>query len=279
MSTPLGDFIRAKRDSIQPESFGLPDRGRRRSPGLRRSDLATRAGISVEYLTRIEQGRDRNPSAAVVNALADALSLDAAERNYLRHLVRITGGGCPGHERMAPPNRHVRPTVLQTLQLLEPGIAFVTNRLGDVLAYTREFELLMRGTGLLESGTPNLTRYVFTNPYARTFFPDWDQVADERAFELWLGPSAETSEWFRAELAPLAGPEFTRRLNRHLPPPHVPLRLNHPIGHELRWQREKLELPKTDAQELVVLLPADDATARAMERLRRQPDRNLRALN
>ncbi|MGV9351164.1 helix-turn-helix domain-containing protein, partial [Streptomyces spiralis] len=58
MGTPLGDFIRAKRDSIQPESFGLPDRGRRRSPGLRRADLATRAGISVEYLTRIEQGRD-----------------------------------------------------------------------------------------------------------------------------------------------------------------------------------------------------------------------------
>ncbi|MBQ0894846.1 helix-turn-helix domain-containing protein [Micromonospora sp. U56] len=278
MSTPLGDFIRAKRDTIQPESFGLPDRGRRRSPGLRRSDLATRARISVEYLTRIEQGRDRNPSPAVVNALADALSLDAAERNHLRHLAKITGGGCAGRGRPAPPNRQVRPTVLETLRLLEPGIAFVTNRLGDVLAYTRQFELLMRGIGLLESGTPNLTRYVFTNPHARTFFPDWGQVADERAFELWLGPSAETSEWFRAELAPLAGTEFTRRLNRHLPPPHVPLRVNHPIAHELRWQREKLELPKNDAQELVVLLPADDATARAMERLRHQPDRILRAV-
>lgn len=136
----------------------------------------------------------------------------------------------------------------------------------------------MRGIGLLESGTPNLTRYVFTDSRARTFFPDWEQVADERAFDLWLGPSAETSEWFRAELAPLAGMEFTRRLNRHLPPPPAPFRLNHPIGQELRWQREKLELPRTDAQELVVLLPADDATARAMERLRRQPDRMLRAV-
>jgi helix-turn-helix protein len=76
MGKPLGDFIRSKRDSIQPESLGLPDRGRRRSPGLRRLDLAARAGISVEYLTRIEQGRDRNPSTAVINALADALSLD-----------------------------------------------------------------------------------------------------------------------------------------------------------------------------------------------------------
>ena len=63
-----------------------------------------------------------------------------------------------------------------------------------------------------------------------------------------------------------------------LPPPHVPLQLDHPIAHELRWQREKLELPRTDAQELVVFLPADDGTTRAMERLRRQPDRILHAI-
>ncbi|GAA5043290.1 transcriptional regulator with XRE-family HTH domain [Thermocatellispora tengchongensis] len=278
MGTPLGDFVRAKRDSIQPESFGLPVRGRRRSPGLRRSDLATRAGISVEYLTRIEQGRDRNPSPAVVNALADALSLDAAEREHLRYLAKITGGACPGVRRAAPPSRHVRPTVLATLRLLEPAVAFVTNRLGDVLAHTSGFELMMRGSGLLETQEPNLTRYVFTDPRARTFFADWDQVADEQAFDLWLGPSVESSEWFKSQLAPLAGQEFTRRLDRHLPPPQVPLRLNHPMGYELRWQRERLELPRTDAQELVVLLPADEATEQAMERLRRRPGGALRAI-
>ena len=278
MGTPLGDFVRAKRDSIQPESFGIPDRGRRRSPGLRRSDLAARAGISVEYLTRIEQGRDGNPSPAVVNAIADALSLDAAEREHLRYLTKITGGACPSHRRPAPPSREVRPTVLATLQLLEPSPAFVTNRLGDVLAHTTGFELVMRDSGLLETREPNLTRYVFTDPRARTFFPDWDQVADEQAFDLWLGPSLETSEWFTADLAPIAGQEFTRRLNRHLPPPQVPLRLNHPTAHELRWQRERLELPRTDAQELVVLLPADETTAQAVERLRRRPGGALRAI-
>jgi transcriptional regulator with XRE-family HTH domain len=278
MSTPLGDFVRAKRDSIRPESFGIPDRGRRRSPGLRRSELAARAGISVEYLTRIEQGRDRNPSPAVVNALADALSLDAAERDHLRYLAKISGGTCAGRRQPAPPDRHVRPTVLATLQLLEPSAAFVTNRLGDVLAHTAGFELVMRGSGLLEAPEPNLTRYVFTDPRARTFFADWDQMADEQAFDLWLGPSVETSEWFTAELAPLAGQEFTRRLNRHLPPPQVPLRIDHPTGHELRWQRERLELPRTDAQELVVLLPADETTAQAVEHLRRRPGGNLRAI-
>ncbi|MEU4479949.1 helix-turn-helix transcriptional regulator [Micromonospora sp. NPDC023966] len=276
MGTPLGDFVRAKRDSLQPESFGLPDRGRRRSPGLRRSDLAARAGVSVEYLTRIEQGRDRNPSHAVLNALADALSLDARERNHLRYLAKITGGACPGHRPPAPPNREVRPTVRETLRLLEPGMAFVTNRLGDVLAYTSAFELVMGGIGLLDAEAPNLTRYVFTDPRARTVFPDWDQVADERAFDLWLGPSAEASEWFQVQLAPVAGPEFTRRLQQHLPPPQVALRLDHPAAGELRWHREKLELPSTDAQELVVLLPADETTAQAVERLRH--GRPLRAV-
>ncbi|MFD0256659.1 helix-turn-helix domain-containing protein [Kitasatospora indigofera] len=278
MGTPLGDFIRAKRDRIQPESLGVPDHGRRRSPGLRRSDLATRAGISVEYLTRLEQGRDRNPSVAVVNALADALSLDPSERTHLRYLTKITGGECTAHPRPEPPRREVRPAVRETLRLLEPGIAVLTNRLGDVLARTSGYELLMDGGGLLDADTPNLTRYVFTDPRARTFFADWDDVADEQAFDLWLGPSVENTEWLTAELAPTAGPEFTRRLNRHLVPARGVLRIDHPSGHTLRLLRETLELT-ADAQQLVVLLPADDATAQALDQLRRRTPGRLRAIS
>ncbi|MFI6153704.1 helix-turn-helix domain-containing protein [Kitasatospora sp. NPDC051170] len=278
MGTPLGDFIRAKRDSIQPESLGLPDRGRRRSPGLRRSDLAVRAGISVEYLTRIEQGRDRNPSVPIVNALADALSLDPAERNHLRYLAKITGGECAAHTRPAPPPRGVRPTVLETLRLLEPGIAVVTNRLGDVLARTSGYELVLGASGFLEADAPNLTRYVFTDPGARTFFADWDDVADEHAFDLWLGPSIENSEWLTTELAPVAGPEFTERLNRHAVPRRGVLRLNHPSGQELRLLRETLEL-SSDAQQLVVFLPADEETAHAVDQLRHPSPGRLRAIS
>jgi hypothetical protein len=80
-------------------------------------------------------------------------------------------------------------------------------------------------------------------------------------------------------LAPLAGPEFTRRRDRHVPPPQLPLRLNHPAGEQLRLQRERLELPPSDAQQLVVLLPADEATARAVERLRRSAGGTLRAVS
>jgi transcriptional regulator with XRE-family HTH domain len=278
MGTPLGDFIRAKRDSIQPESLGLPDRGRRRSAGLRRLDLAARAGISVEYLTRIEQGRDRNPSVAVMNALADALSLDPAERNHLRYLAKITGGECIAHTQPGPPRRHVRPPVLKTLGLLEPGIAIVTNRLGDILARTSGYELVTSGTGLLDADAPNLTRYVFTDARARTVFADWDDVADEQAFDLWLAPSAGSSEWLSAELAPIAGPAFTRRLNRHVVPRRGILRFNHPSGHELRLHRETLELP-ADAQQLIVFLPADEQTAQAVDQLRGRPRSRLRAIS
>ncbi|SFI96664.1 helix-turn-helix domain-containing protein [Amycolatopsis sacchari] len=266
MGTPLGDFLRAKRDSTQPESLGLPDRGRRRSPGLRRVDLATRAGISVEYLTRLEQGRDHNPSIAVLNALADALSLSPAERSHLRYLAKITGGGCLASTRHAP--REVRPTVRETLRLLEPGIAVVTNRLGDVLAHTSCFEAMVRATGLLDAGAPNLTRYVFADPRARTFFPDWEDLADERAFEAWASSSAEHLE---------LGPEFTRRVNRHVVPRRGVLRLAHPTAGELRLNRETLELP-SDGQQLVVFLPADDETAQALTRLR-APDGRLRAIS
>ncbi|MFJ3700661.1 MULTISPECIES: helix-turn-helix domain-containing protein [Streptomyces] len=279
MGTPLGDFIRARRDSIQPQSLGLPDHGRRRAPGLRRSDLAGRAGISVEYLTRLEQGRDRNPSVAVVNAVADALSLSASEREHLRFLSKITGGECTAHARPAPPLREVRPQVLETLRLLEPGIAMVTNRLGDVLARTSAYESVTGGTGLLDSDAPNLTRYVFTDPRARTFFADWDAVADEQAFDLWLAPSIGSSERLTAELAPVAGPDFTRRLNSHEVPRRGALRLKHPAGGELRLLRETLDLA-SDAQQLVVFLPADEETSQALARLPDLPTHGrLRAIS
>jgi transcriptional regulator with XRE-family HTH domain len=275
VGTPLGDFVRAKRDGLRPEDLGLPPYERRRVPGLRRSDLAARAGISVEYLTRIEQGRDRRPSPAVVNALADALGLDVDERTHLYYLAKLTSGGCAGHDQLAPAPRTVRPAVLETLRLLEPGVALLTNRLGDVLAYTSGFELIVRGTGLLDTDAPNLTRYVFTDPRARSVFLDWDQVADELVFDLSLGAADASASWFRTELAPIAGPEFTRRLDRHVPPPRVPLRINQ-AGHELRWQRETLELPSSDAQQLVVFLPADESTAEALQQLRREHGGPLR---
>lgn len=105
----------------------------------------------------------------------------------------------------------------------------VTNRLGDVLARTSAYESVTAGTGLLDTDAPNLTRYVFTDHRARTFFADWDAVADEQAFDLWLAPSVENSEWLTAELAPVAGPAADEETSQALDrlrdlPPHGRLR-------------------------------------------------------
>jgi transcriptional regulator with XRE-family HTH domain len=276
MSTPLGDFLRARRDATRPESLGLPAGNRRRVPGLRRSELAARAGISVEYLVRIEQGRDHHPSVSVVNALADALGLDMTERWHLRHLSKQSSQACVAMP--VPLRLDVRPTVRALLDQLEPGIALVTNRLGDVLAYTSGFELLVHPTGLLDERRPNLTRFVFTDDRARSVFPDWELLADERAYDLWLA-SAEEAKLLVVELAAVAGPAFTERVDSHEVPRGGPQRWCHPAAGELRFEREVLELPATDAQQLVVFLPADEATGDALIRMRLAATGTLRAVN
>jgi transcriptional regulator with XRE-family HTH domain len=276
MGTPLGDFLRARRDATSPEAVGLPAGPRRRAPGLRRSEVAALAGISVEYLVRIEQGRDRNPSPPVVNALADTLGLDAAERDHLRHLTKVTGGTCVGAR--ARPGLVVRPTVQRLLDGFEPGVAVISNRLGDLLAYTRGFQVLARPAGLLDANRPNLTRFVFTDPRARDVFPDWDQLADEQVFTLSCSPADDDSTALRDELSGRAGAEFTRRLNRHLLPTRSMLRLDLPTVGSTRWNRETLELSPADAQQLTVLLPADHATDEALTRLLHAGGTTLRAV-
>lgn len=139
-----------------------------------------------------------------------------------------------------------------------------------MLAGTSGFELLAGPPGLLDDLEPNLTRFVFTGPRARDVFPGWDLVADERTFDLLLGPSRQRSAEFTAALSPQAGPEFTRRLSRHDLPPAGPQRWRHPEAGDLLLDRELLEFPAADAKQLVVFLPADPATADALARLPRR---------
>jgi len=276
VGTPLGDFIRAKRDATPPEAVGLPRGARRRVPGLRRSELAALAGISVEYLVRIEQGRDRNPSPPLVNMIADALRLDATERWHLRQLAKAGASTCVAV--LSDVEVEVRPTLRAVIDQLEPGVALVTNRLGDVLAHTSGFELLAGPSGLLDPPAPNLTRFVFTDERARELFPDWDAVADERVIELTLGPATERVERFIAEMEEAAGDEFTSRVRLYDVPRRGVQRWRHPDAGDLRFEREVLEVGPPGAQQLVVLVPADDATADAFDQLRRDAAGGLRAV-
>jgi transcriptional regulator with XRE-family HTH domain len=277
----LGAFLRARRTALTPAAAGLPGGPRRRTAGLRRAEVATLAGVSVEYLIRLEQGRDRRPSAGVLSALAEALQLTPNERVHLHKLARGADGGflCTGG---AAPVRAVRPTVRALLDHLDPAPAVLLNRLTEVLAHTAGFARLAGPLGLLDGAPPNLARFVLTDERARTAFPDWAGVADEQVAVLKHGP-------FRAdphlaaladELTVTAGAEFARRVEavHSLPRSTGVLRVRHPGAGELRLAYETLDLPADDDQRLVVHLPADAATAAALDGLAHRRTEPLRAV-
>lgn len=111
-TTELGSALKAWRDQVSPRSAGIDDSGRRRAPGLRREEVAQLAGVSADYLVRLEQGRARNPSAQVVQALARALRLDDTERDHLFHLA---GHAAPTSGVI---DQHVTPSVLRLVERL-----------------------------------------------------------------------------------------------------------------------------------------------------------------
>jgi hypothetical protein len=172
----------------------------------------------------------------------------------------------------------VRPGVRAVVAAMEPAIALLTNHCGDVLDHTSGFALLAGDVGLLDSDDPNLTRYVFLDERARTAFPDWDRVADECAFHLWFGPLSERATELHEELTAHGGPDFATRIGRHDLPTAGPWRWRHPDLGELSFTREALDLPAGDAQQLLVLLPADDTTAAAIDAMRHRAGGRLRAV-
>jgi transcriptional regulator with XRE-family HTH domain len=265
----LGSFLRARREAVTPAQVGLPVNGRRRTPGLRRAELATLAGVSVDYLTRLEQGRDRRPSPQVLAALADALRLPTVERVHLRMISKSADGGLSCMEA-GPPARSVRPTVRALLGRLEPGPAVLLNRLGEILAHTSGYARLAGPIGLLDADPPSLVEYAFTDARARCAFPDWDDLADRLVADLRLpGRGDPHLDRLVDELTVTAGAQFTDRFHG---PPGLPRRtgverMRHPEAGELRLAYEILELPDHADQRLLVHLPADDATAAALDAL------------
>ena len=266
--TTLAEFLRARRDQIQPADVGLPDSGRRRTPGLRREEVATLAGVSIDYLVRLEQGRDTNPSPSVIAALADALRVDDGQRRELYKLAMVSQVGelCPSAHPLV---RAVAPTVTALLQGLGPTPAFVAGPANDVLAWNGAWEQLVRPLGMLDGALPNLARYVFLHPDARTVYPDWVAAADEQVSRL----RAATSRWgddheFALLMDQLsASPEFNERwsLFATTDKRRGTTGIVHPDIGRLRFNYEVLLLADDiDEQRLITWLPADDSTASAL---------------
>lgn len=265
----LGTFLRTRREAVTPLDVGLPAGSRRRTPGLRRSELAMLSDISVEYLVRLEQGRDRHPSIQVLSALADALRLTADERVHLRNLVKAGENDflCPAVQE---PGQEVRPTVLALLERLEPAAAVVLNRLSEVLAHTVAYERLAGPVGMLDGRRPSLLRFVFADSRSRAVFPEWDQVADRLVADLRAGSGRADPyvDELARELTEHAGADFTERLAGASMPERSGLEvLAHPEVGELHLAFETLELSPADDQRIVVYLPGDDASSAGLDRL------------
>ncbi|MBK0865452.1 MAG: helix-turn-helix domain-containing protein [Saccharopolyspora sp.] len=172
--TALSGFLRSCRARVDPAELGLPDTGRRRVPGLRREELARLAGVSVDYCTRLEQGRSTTASAEVLDALAGALRLNDAERSHLFDLAR------PGPERKRRPKpQRVAPATLDLVRSLDQvcSPAFVLGRRLDVLAHNRIAAALITDFNALPAQRRNQARFVFFDPHAPELYADWDAVA------------------------------------------------------------------------------------------------------
>jgi transcriptional regulator with XRE-family HTH domain len=171
--TELGRFLRARRSQVTPAEVGFtPGAGVRRTPGLRREEVAALAGVSIDYYTRLERGKETRPSPAVTDALARALKLDADEHEHLRALAARAARYAP--DPPAAPSRTVPPQLKLLLETLRPNPAYITSRTLDLLAANPSAMELYAGIGDWPAAQRNIGRFLFLHPAARDLYADWD---------------------------------------------------------------------------------------------------------
>ncbi|GAA1298400.1 transcriptional regulator [Planotetraspora silvatica] len=206
----LGEFLRARRSVTTPDQVGLPRVGRRRTPGLRRDEVAILAGVSVDYYTRLEQGREHKPSDQVLQALARALRLDADATEHLYELAR----GRPHKRRPTGRVDAVNPSVLRFVEGCDHVSALVVNGRLDVLARNPLANAIYEG--LEHAG--NLVRLAFLNPAARAFYLDWEQQSWVKVAHLRAAAGSDLQDPAMVELIEelsLASDDFRRMWARH----------------------------------------------------------------
>src|SRR5690349_9526799 len=165
----LGAFLRARRERTSPEQAGIRLASRRRTPGLRREEVALLSGVSTDYYARLEQGRERHPSEQVLDALARTLDLNAEETAHLHRLARSTPA--------APRRRgsdHADENLLRLMEGWEHLPVIVIGHRMDVLAANRLGRALH--SRMVDEDETNLVRFVFLSPAARELYPQWDRV-------------------------------------------------------------------------------------------------------
>ncbi|MDR3516740.1 MAG: helix-turn-helix transcriptional regulator [Azospirillaceae bacterium] len=269
----FASFLRSRREKLRPDEVGLPPGFRRRTPGLRREEVAQLAGVGATWYTWLEQGRDVRPSAEVLGALADALKLDPAERG---HLFRLSDRPPPETPSSGPE------TVPAALRRMLTGMtgqpAYVLGRRWDILAWNRAAVAVFGDYGRLQGDERNVMHMVFADPAHRRLLVDWDRLA----------PAALAM--FRADSVRHAGdPDFERLIAiltaasaafRAWWPKHEVLRplggfkrVNHPAVGRMVFEYTSLAVAEPPDMKLVVYTPlGDEATVGKLDRLLESPD-------
>jgi transcriptional regulator with XRE-family HTH domain len=252
----IREFLSTRRAKITPEQAGLPVYGgdRRRVSGLRREEVALLAAISSEYYTRLERGNATGVSDSIIDAIAQALQLDEAERTHLLDLLRTAGTTRPRRRR--PARQRVRPTVQRVLDSMGGTPAFVLNGRLDILTANALGLALFSPVYADPIRPPNNARFVFLDPHATEFFRDWDKIANDTVALLRAEAGRDP---YDRQLSDLIGElstrsdEFRRRWAAH----HVRIhttgvkRLHHPVVGDLDLPFESFPLAADPGQSLL----------------------------
>jgi transcriptional regulator with XRE-family HTH domain len=251
----LGDFVRSQREKLTPQSLGLPAGGRRRTPGLRREEVAQLCGLSVTWYTWLEQGRNVSLSPSALVRVADALRLGPAERAYLFELADRRDPDQGGEDDAVPA------AALASVHAIRSP-AYILDRAWNALSWNEPAEALFVGW-LDRPGERNLLRYIFLEPAARRLIHDYEDrarrvVAEFRAnLSTHLGdaPVRALTEELRAN-----SPDFDRLWGEHgvLSREGGVRTFDHPEAGYLRFAQVSFDLASRPDLKLTLLLPADE---------------------
>jgi transcriptional regulator with XRE-family HTH domain len=251
----FGEFLTSRRARLQPADVGLPDGTRRRTPGLRREEVAQLAGVSHTYYAFLEQGRDIRPSSQVLDALAAALRLGPAERDHLYALA----------QRSAGPNGNTPETlsagVAALIERLDPSPSFVKGRRWDILAANASARALFTDWLACPPGQRNELLWMFTDPRARHVYVDWQKDAAAMLARFRMAADRRPDD---PDFTGLIGelhrdsPEARAWWARHdvLAPASGTKRLRHPQLGEITFHHVVLQVADAPDQKLVTFSPA-----------------------
>jgi transcriptional regulator with XRE-family HTH domain len=264
----LATFLRTRRQRLRPADVGLPGGGRRRTPGLRRQEVAELAGISVDYYIRMEQARGPHPSRQVLTALGRALVLTADEREYL---FRLAGESPPP---AAVPSREISPGIRNLLDSMPETPAYVVDAKYDVLAWNSLATHFVGDLSAVPEEDRNMIRWMFRLPVTATAWTDQEAVRFTRSMIADLRASYArypNDPGIQGLVTELLGtsPQFAQMWREHDVATRKPIvkRVDHPLTGPLEFECRVLHIPESGQRLIVYCAAPGSPTQAAFRRL------------